>query len=76
MRNAMPWDLLNPNIKYVDEETYDNRYSICQNCEHFINLTKQCSKCFCFMNVKCAMDHAFCPEKKWGNFPETLEIID
>ena len=72
----MPWDLLNPNIEYVDEETYDNRYSICQNCEHFIGLTKQCSKCLCFMKVKCAVDHAFCPVGKWGNQPESLKVID
>lgn len=61
----MPWDLLNPNTKYVSEDIYSNRYEICKSCEFFIKPTKQCNKCMCFMKVKCAMSWAHCPEGKW-----------
>lgn len=69
-RNAMPWDLLNPFVKYVPEEVYDNRYEICKNCEFFIKVTKQCNKCMCFMKLKCAYSHAYCPENKWEAYKE------
>jgi len=70
MKNAMPWDLLNPNTKYVDQETYDFRLETCKNCDRFISLTKQCKECGCFMNLKCAVEHAFCPLSKWNAVEE------
>ena len=69
-RNAMPWDLLNPNRKHVPEEVYSERYEICKSCEFFIKKTKQCKKCMCFMNLKCALVFAFCPENKWEAYKE------
>lgn len=62
----MPWDLLNPNTKYVSQEIYDSRLEQCKACEHFIKLSGQCSKCGCIMKLKCAVEHAFCPEGKWA----------
>jgi hypothetical protein len=69
-RNAMPWDLLNPNRKHVPEDVYSERYETCKSCEFFIKPTKQCSKCLCFMKVKCALTFAFCPENKWHAYTE------
>lgn len=65
MKNAMPWDLLNPNTKYVSQEVYDSRLEECKSCEKFIKLTGQCSSCGCIMKLKCAVSHAFCPLNKW-----------
>lgn len=61
----MPWDLLNPNTKYVNQEIYDYRLEQCKSCENFIKLSNQCSKCGCIMKLKCAVSHAFCPIGKW-----------
>ena len=36
----------------------------------FIKKTKQCKKCMCFMNLKCALVFAFCPENKWEAYKE------
>lgn len=71
-RNAMPWDLLNPNTKYVPESIYSWRYETCKSCE-FFTAARTCSKCNCFMKVKCALGHAYCPEGKWGTYDMELE---
>lgn len=41
------------------------RYEICQTCEHFRPLLKQCKVCGCFMPAKVLLDPAKCPENKW-----------
>lgn len=64
-RSVKPWDLLNPETKYVDDKTYSERLNICRSCEHFFKPTSLCKKCGCFMKVKCAMEQAFCPIDKW-----------
>ena len=61
----MPWDLLNPSTEYVSQEIYDLRMEECKSCENFIKTTSQCKKCGCFMKIKSAMGHAFCPIDKW-----------
>lgn len=72
-RNAMPWDLLNPNTKYVPEEIYSSRFDVCQSCEHLMSITNICKKCGCFMKTKCAMGHAYCPEGKWFAYQDPSE---
>lgn len=64
-KKAMPWDLLDPRITYVSEEVYSERYETCENCEFLRPKTKTCKQCNCFMKLKCALPHAFCPEGKW-----------
>ena len=60
-----PWDLVNPNTEWADEEKAKERYSICQSCPELIKLTKQCKKCGCFMSVKTKLELATCPLEKW-----------
>jgi hypothetical protein len=64
-RTVKPWDFLNPNTEYVDEETSTERYSICKGCPEFINLSKQCKKCGCFMSAKTKLAAASCPIGRW-----------
>jgi hypothetical protein len=66
---SKPWDMLNPNIGRVSKEVLEERLAICQSCEHFIKLTKQCKKCGCFMRLKGALPHSECPVGKWGTAP-------
>lgn len=68
--SSKPWDLLNPNIGRVSDETLQKRLDICSGCEHFIKLTKQCKKCGCFMRLKGSLPHSECPVGKWGQVKE------
>tara|TARA_Y100001956_G_C3970881_1_gene120807 strand:+ start:123 stop:428 length:306 start_codon:yes stop_codon:yes gene_type:complete len=44
------------------------RYKICQECPHFIDATKQCKLCMCFMFIKCRIPYMECPDTppRWG----------
>ena len=64
-KSAKPWDFLNPNTEYADEDLANKRYSICENCPMLINISKQCKKCGCFMKVKTKLLHATCPIGSW-----------
>ncbi len=63
--NVKPWDLINPNSEFVDEETREKRYEICKSCDQLISLTAQCKECGCFMRLKTKLKPATCPLGKW-----------
>lgn len=63
--DTRPWDLINPNTEWSDEEQATKRYDICKACPELIKLTKQCKQCGCFMNVKTKLQEATCPLGKW-----------
>jgi len=52
-------------IKVSDEQRAE-RYSICQTCPNFVQLTTTCTKCGCFMAAKTYLSSAECPVGKWG----------
>jgi hypothetical protein len=60
-----PLDMLNPKTKQIEDIEAEKRYLICQSCPEFINLTKQCKQCACFMNLKTKIESAKCPIGKW-----------
>lgn len=60
-----PWDLLNPNTEYVDEDLAAKRFEICKACPKLIKMTGQCKECGCFMSVKTKLTKAECPLHKW-----------
>jgi hypothetical protein len=64
--SVKPWDLLNPNSQYATPDLAKSRYEICKACPEFINATKQCKKCGCFMKFKTKLQFAECPIHKWG----------
>ena len=41
------------------------RMQECSRCDRFIELTKQCKECGCFMNMKTRLTEAKCPLGKW-----------
>lgn len=65
MGSTRPWDVLNPNTEYVSEEISSSRYNLCNQCPEFLNVTKQCKQCGCFMVLKTKMLESSCPLGKW-----------
>lgn len=63
-KTARPWDILNPETKYVSEEVAKERLSTCEGCP-FFTAAKTCEKCGCFMPLKTKLAHAECPVGKW-----------
>lgn len=63
--SVKPWDFLNSNTQYATQEVSEKRYSICESCPEFINFSKQCKKCGCFMTIKTKLQKAQCPINKW-----------
>lgn len=51
-------------IKMCSKKIYNERYSICTNCEE-LNDVGRCFKCGCFMKLKVRFDSVKCPIGKW-----------
>lgn len=52
----------------VVKEVRDERYDTCQKCPHFIEDSKRCSECGCFMEMKTWINgpkNKLCPLDKW-----------
>lgn len=49
----------------ADSEVSKERYSICQSCDRFNQLTKLCNECNCIMFLKTKLQSATCPINKW-----------
>ena len=49
----------------VNKLTYYERLKICESCDQYISLTKQCKKCLCFMPLKVRFKIFNCPLEKW-----------
>ncbi len=75
-RKSRPWDLFNKNIGRVEETLQKERMSICMQCPHLIKVTKQCSKCGCFMDAKTKLPNASCPIGKWDTVDIKVDDID
>lgn len=50
-----------------NNEMYERRIAICNECEHLNKTVMQCRKCGCFMAAKARWPDASCPLEKWGN---------
>lgn len=53
----------------VTEEIYNERYDTCKNCPFFIEDSKRCSECGCFMEAKAWIGgdpDMLCPKQKWS----------
>ena len=65
IKKASPVDFFKSSTEYVSDEVSAERYAECESCKYFIQLTKQCRKCGCFMHIKTKLSHAECPIGKW-----------
>lgn len=53
----------------VSKEIREERYDTCKNCPFFIEDSKRCSECGCFMEAKTWIGgdpDVLCPKKKWS----------
>jgi len=64
--STRPWDLVNPNTKWVSDKDAESRLLTCRQCPEYIKITTQCKKCGCVMKAKARMADAECPIQKWG----------
>ena len=61
----IPENMKNKGIKFLNIANAKSRYDICKSCNNFLNLTKQCSVCKCFMSIKVMLPGSSCPINKW-----------
>lgn len=53
----------------VHPDIREERYNICKQCPHFIEASKRCSECGCFMEAKTWLGSDpkyLCPKNKWS----------
>ena len=53
----------------VSEEIREERYDTCKACPFFVEDSKRCSDCGCFMEAKTWVGgdpNMLCPQKKWS----------
>ena len=49
----------------AEKELAAERIKMCEDCEFFAPMTRQCRRCMCFMDLKTKMLNARCPLDKW-----------
>ena len=50
----------------VSDKIYQERLSICNDCERYDKSNQRCMECGCFMVLKAKFDFEYCPLHKWG----------
>lgn len=53
------------NVFASDQQRLE-RLSICESCDRYKSLTRQCKECGCFMILKTQIKASSCPLGKWG----------
>lgn len=49
----------------ADQSIVDKRLEVCSKCPALLALTRQCTKCGCFVDLKSKFSQANCPDFKW-----------
>lgn len=58
----------------VTQKDFDNRYSICLNCEEYNKEYDVCTVCSCEMKNKATTIYAECPKGKWGRLDGNISF--
>jgi hypothetical protein len=58
-------DTVTGKAEFVVNVIREQRLITCSNCSEFRKMSRQCSLCGCFMDVKARYKHATCPQGKW-----------
>jgi hypothetical protein len=59
-----PWHIAEA-FKIAEQTLADQRYAVCVQCPDFVQITKQCKRCGCFMPLKTKLENSKCPVEKW-----------
>jgi len=54
---------------HVSQEVRDERYDTCKKCPLFVEKSKRCADCGCFMEAKTWLGgpkHQLCPQDRWA----------
>lgn len=58
-------DVIRGKIKFSEKTLAEGRIEVCQRCDEFQKISRQCRKCGCFMDAKVKLLHSGCPINKW-----------
>ena len=64
--DSRPWHLLDPERLVENQDIVKQRMDLCNGCPELVQMTRQCSKCGCFMPAKTKLANAECPLGKWS----------
>jgi len=59
-----PWHVL-WHENHATTKVVQERMLVCTSCPEYIELTSQCKKCGCIMQLKTKLKEATCPLGKW-----------
>jgi hypothetical protein len=51
---------------FVLKKEYEERLTICTECEHFKKFLNRCGICGCVMTIKARLQNMSCPKNKWN----------
>lgn len=57
----------------VSEQVQQNRIDICEVCEFFERDSRQCSRCYCFVDLKSGLATEKCPAGFWAKIDARRE---
>ncbi len=61
---------------FVPDEVYEDRIAICKECVYYFKPTGTCTRCLCFMKLKCRLAPVACPQKYWDKTYEVMKAPD
>lgn len=66
LKDIVVGSVVNGSELLVSDEVVQHRWNICLSCPLFIQESKRCSECGCFMEAKVKFTQTECPVGKWG----------
>lgn len=58
-------DVIRGKIQFSEKTLAEERIIVCERCEHFKKISRQCGQCGCFVDAKVKFLHSGCPINKW-----------
>lgn len=58
-------DFTRPDIVFSEQDVVVSRMAICNECEHYVAKTTQCTQCGCTMSLHIKVSNSICPLGKW-----------
>lgn len=52
-------------LPLTEAELAAERVKLCETCDEFARVSRQCKVCWCFIDLKTKVAEAECPQAKW-----------